>query len=73
VEKEHPLKASLRSREKQWSKTSAGSNLEKHKWPLGGSQGEGGRKKEKLETSGAPIVWRGHPELQQVREGEAAR
>jgi len=55
-EKKRLLKAFLRSRERQWIKTSVGSKLEKYKEPLGGGQGEGGQRKENLETSGAWIV-----------------
>jgi len=39
----------------------------------GGGQGAGGRRKENLEKLEAPIVWKGNLELQQVKEGEAAR
>jgi len=71
-EKKHPLKGSLRSRDRPWSRTSADSKFEKHKWPGGGGQEGGGRGKANLETSGELIVGKGDSELQRVGRGEAA-
>jgi len=46
LEKKHPLNASLRGRERQWSRTSGDSKFEKHKWPPEGGQ-EGGSEGQK--------------------------